>query len=179
MKLKIDSKVYLQKIDVAHILHELKEVPASIFQEVFSNDEEGCFFMSSAENGLYFENVFERPDSVKWLMEQDWIINYDECVDTPLHDLEALHTSLIASYNAGINAFNAQDHEYKAKHYEEENEKYNKLAHKITSIECLIAFRKGETKFKFPPEYRDRTVYESPPKKKPSFFKRLFGYQAN
>ena len=179
MKLKIGDKVYLQKIDVAHILHEINEVPASIFQEVFGNGKKDCFIMSSAEDGLYFENAFERPDSVKWLMEQDWIINYDECVDTPLCDLEALHTSLIASYNSGMKAFNAQSQEYKEKHYNEESNKYSKLAHKITSIECLIAFRKGEIKFKFPPEYHDKTIYESPPKKKPSFFKRLFGRQAS
>ena len=174
MKIKIGDKVYLQKYDVSHILGETNEIPASFFQEVFSNSN--CFFMcGDKSDGFYFEKIFKDPGSVKWLMEQDWLVNYDEYKDTSLLELEVLRDSLIKSYKDAAIALNAKEGDCTFKRYEEEKDKLNKLTHKITSIECLIAFRKGQIKFLFPPEYHGRTTYDIPSEEKPSFFKRLFG----
>lgn len=176
MKLKIGDKVYLQKYDVAFILSEVSEIPASFPNEVFGNNEKGYFCMDIEENGFRFENVFESKSCVDWLMAQDWLVDYDEHVKDSLSELEALALSLKSSYNTGALEFNAHDEEYKTKRYEAESERYGKLRHKITSIECLIASRKGTIKFGFPPGYQDKAKYETPPPpKKQSFFKRLFG----
>ena len=135
----------------------------------------------SLGQGFRSECVYKEPENVKWLMEQDWIVDYDEYVKMPLAELEALQERLKAERSAGIDEFNAKDEAYREAHYDEESDKFDKLGHKIASFGDLIEFRKGEFKFVFPDEYRGKTAISdassatSTPQKKPGFFARLFG----
>jgi len=177
MKLKIGNKVYLQKYEVAHILHELSSFPASIMQETFYGDNE-FFFMNGLADAFQFECVYKEPENIKWLMEQDWIVDYDEYADMPLAELEALHERLKTEHSAGVDEFNAKDEAYRKAHFKEENDKFNKSRHKIASLGDIIGFCKGEVKFIFPDEYQSKAVVSdtaSAPQKKSNFFTRLFG----
>ena len=180
MKIRIGEKVYLQKYEVAHILHSLNGFPATVIDEVFGDGESNFFFMNSPADGFRFESVFKNPASVKWLMEQDWIVDYDEYSEMPLPELEALVERLKAEHAAGIDEFNAKDETYREKHFEEASDKFHNDSHKISSLDDLISARKGEVTFVFPDGYQGKTTpgasgATSTPKKKPGFFARLFG----
>ena len=181
MKLKIGDKVYLQKHEVAYIMNDLNSFPGSILQETFGDEDSGFFFMNGPVDGFRFECVYKEPENVKWLMEQEWIVDYDEYVEMPLAELEALQERLKVKRSADIDEFNAKDETYREAHFDEESDKFDKLGHKIASLGDLIEFRKGEVEFVFPNEYQGKTAIPSAssttstPQKKPSFFARLFG----
>ena len=159
MKLKIGNKVYLQKYEVAHFFHQSNSLPVNILQETFKNDD--CYYGPTSD--FRFEYVYKDPENVKWLMEQDWIVDFDEYNEMPLAELGALKNQLKAECSANVDTFNANVATYRDMHFDEESAKFDKLRHKIASLEKLIKYRKGEIKFVLPT------------KKKPSFFARLFG----
>ena len=180
MKVKVGENVYLQKYEVAHIMHDLNSVPATVMDEVFGDDESSFFFMNGPTDAFRFESVFKNPASVKWLMEQDWIVDYDKYSEMPLPELEVLVERLKAEHDAGIDEFNAKDEAYREKHFEEVSDKFHKASHKISSLDDLISARKGKVTFVFPDGYQGKTTpgasgATSTPKKKPGFFARLFG----
>ncbi len=181
MKLKISDKVYLQKYEVAHIMHELNVFPSDFFDETFGGDEDSFFFINSPTDGFSFECIYKEHENVKWLMGQDWIVDYDEYAEMPLAELEALQERLEAERSADIDEFNAKDEAYREAHFDEESDRFDKLGHKIASLGDLIRFRKGEIEFGFPDEYQGKTDISgassatSTPQKKPGFFARLFG----
>ena len=180
MKVKVGENVYLQKYEVAHIIHELNSIPASVLNEVFGDGESSFFFVNGPTDAFRFGSVFKNPASVKWLMEQDWIVDYDEYSEMPLSELEALVEHLKAEHNTGIDEFNAKDEAYREKHFEEESDKFHKAGHKLSSLEDLISALKGEVAFVFPDGYQGKTIpgassATSTPRKKPGFFARLFG----
>ena len=180
MKVKVDENVYLQKYEVAHIMHDLSSFPATVMNEAFGDGEDSFFFMNGPADGFRFESVFKNPASVKWLMEQDWIVDYDEYSEMPLPELEALVERLKSEHDAGIDEFNARDEAYREKHFEEISDKFHKDSHKISSLDDLISARKGKVTFVFPDGYQGKTTPDasgatSTPQKKPNFFARLFG----
>ena len=181
MKVKVGERVYLQKYEVAHIMHDLNSIPATVMDEVFGDSEGGFFFMNGPTDAFRFESVFKNPASVKWLMEQDWIVDYDEYAEMPLAELEAFQERLKAERSADIDEFNTKDEAYGEAHFDEESDRFDKLGHKIVSLGYLIKFRKGEVRCVFPDEYQSKTAISgasgatSTPRKKLGFFARLFG----
>ena len=149
MKIKIGEEVYLQNYEIKYLVHDLSSFPDSILQEIFDEDRNN-FFMSGPANGFWFECAFRNANSVKWLMEQDWIVDYDEYARKPLPELEALVKHLKAEHAADINEFNAKDKTYRKDHFKEASDKFDKASHKISSLENLIAASKGEVNFVFP-----------------------------
>ena len=181
MKLKIGDRVYLQKYEVAYIMHELNGFPTGILDETFSGDEDSLFFLNGPTDGFRFEGIYKEPENVRWLMKQDWIVDYDEYAEMPLAELEALQERLEAERSADIDEFNAKDEAYREAHFDEESDRFDKLGHKIISLGYLIKFRKGEVEYVFPDEYQSKTAISgasgatSTPQKKLGFFARLFG----
>lgn len=181
MKIKINENVYLQKYEVAYIMHDLNSFPGSILKEIFGADKEGVFFMNdSSVDGFWFECVFRDPENAKWLMDQDWIVDYDEYAEMPTSELETLIEHLEVEYSADIKKFNAKDESYRKEHCKEVRDKFNKTGHKISSLGDLAKARKGKINFVFPDEYQGKTTPDltSISKKKLSFFARLFGRSA-
>ena len=164
MKLKIDDTVYLQKYEVAYIMHALNRFPSSILQETFGGKDTGMFFFMCdlEQDGFSFECAYKEPKNVEWLMKQDWIVDYDKYPeDMSPDEIETLRGRLEAEFDADVNEFNNKDNDYKTKHYNEESEKFDKRGHEITSLEYLIKFRKGEAEFSFPDEFQGRKTFAS------------------
>ena len=181
MKLKIGDSVYLQKYEVAHIMHKLNGFPSGILDETFCGDEDSLFFMNGLTDGFRFEYIYKEPENVRWLMKQDWIVDYDEYAEMPLAELEALQEHLKAEHSADIDEFNTKDEAYREAHFDEESDRFDKLGHKIVSLGYLIKFRKGEVECVFPDKYQSKATISgassatSTPQKKLGFFTRLFG----
>lgn len=173
MKLKVGECVYLQKYEIAHITHDLNSFPAGIFDELFSGDgEPRIFFMNGREDGFRFDCIFKNPQTVKWLMDQDWIVDYDEYAEMPVSKLEALIKRLDTERSIKINEFNAKNEGYRKEHYAKASEEFNQSGHKIFSLECILRAHKGKVKFTFPNEYQHTK------EEKPGFLRRLFSHSA-
>lgn len=173
MKIKIGEKVYLQKYEVAHILHNLNSAPGVVLQEIFKDGKNGSFFfVSGPDDALRFDCVFQDPASIEWLMKQDWIVDYNEYADTPIAELEAFVECLRAEHNVDIDEFNAKDEAYRREHFAEKGSEFHKSDYIISSLEGLIDARKGKAVFVFPDEYQGDTP--SILQKKLNFFARLF-----
>ena len=173
MKLKVGECVYLQKYEVAQLMHNVSCFPASIVDELFGGDVK-FFFMSGPGDGFQFDCVFKNPQNIKWLMDQKWIVDYDDYAEMPTAELEALIDDLDEERSAEIDEFNAKDEAYRKKYYEEASEKFDQSGHKITSLEYILEAREGNIKFVFPDDCQYKTAKE----KKPSFFRRLFSRSA-
>lgn len=172
MKIKIGQKVYLQKYDIAFIMHELSIVPASFMDELFKDKQP--FIMSCSEDGYIFDCIFEDPGNVAWIMDQDWIIDYNQYKDTRPTELRNVCEETAEEVSISIRDFNSRDATYRSKYYNEFNEKISKTIHKLDSIEAMIEYLDGKLEFVFP----EQTTNLSPiskPAKKPGFFARLFG----
>lgn len=174
MKLRVGDQVFLQKIDMAHILHDLRSFPAGIFDETFSGNGCDIFIMSGPADGLRFDCAFKDPKTIQWIMDQDWILDYTTYAGTPTKELATLFERLITEFDNGVKAFNAENEAYRKENFDAFNEKFEKERHKIDSIQALIDARNGKVKFVFPAG----SPYESVPVKKPNLFQRLFGRSA-
>lgn len=170
--MKIDQKVYLQKYDIAFITHALNIVPANFMNELFRDRK--MFIMSSPEDGYVFDYVFKNPENVVWLMDQDWIVDYDQYRDKPPEELKAICEEIADRINISIRDFNNKDATYRNKHYDEFDEKINQIVHKLDSIEAIIEYFDGKLDFVFPEQLANHSPV-SKPAKKPGFFARLFG----
>ena len=159
MKIKIGEKVYLQKYDVAYITHCLDGFPGPIVQELFGDGE--MFFMNGMEDGFRFDCIFSDPRNAKWLMEQDWIVDYDEYIKMPIDEFEGLIQRLAVEHDLEIDEFNNKDEEYRKEHFKEEHERFKKDSHKISSLDNLFQARKGKVKFVCPEEYQGKTTPDS------------------
>lgn len=200
MKLKTEDSVILQKYDVAFLMGTLNSVPGSIVSEILSDSSDRFSFLNGSADRFRFENVFKNPINVEWLMKQDWIVDYEEYIKIPLSNLEMFTQRLGIELAADIHRFNAMDEDYRREHINEESVKFEKSGHKISSLEALVGFRKGDIKFVFPDEYHDVRVRDSvltekiiripsetynstrhsegsATRKKPGLFSRLFGHK--
>ena len=158
MKLKIGDKVYLQEYEIAFILKELNFIPCRIILEMFDNGDHISLTNNNDPTRLYrFGHVYANPANVKWLMEQDWIIDYDDCAGMSLAELENLRNTLITEHFASTSKFNRENYTYREMHFDEENEKMNKIKHKIFSLKQYIDFRKCRIDFIFPGGSQDKT----------------------
>lgn len=155
MKIKIGDKVFLQKYEVAHIIHETYSVPLSFMRETFP-EKSGCFVMNGAADCFRFKCVYKDPESIKWIMEQDWIVDFDEYSKMSPDELYALCERLYEEYSKGIDEFNAKDDAYREAHYYDDSDKFEKAEHKLSSLKTLYNYLKGETKFAFPRGYKPK-----------------------
>lgn len=175
MKLKFGEKVYLQKQEISYILHEVDNVPRCIFNEIFYEDN--IFFVFNASNAYNFRYAFEDQTSIEWLMAQDWIVDYEEYAKMSTTELETLCDELIEKRSAEIAEYNSCGEKYREKHYREACESFDQSAHKINSLQELIANRNGKIEFIFPEGYVPKTT--NTPKNKPGLFARLFKFGAH
>lgn len=152
MKIKIDDKVYLQKYEIADMTHNPKYYPQCVLDEVFAHGDE-VFVMNRALDAYHFANVFKNPESIKWLMEQDWIVDYDEFAKKPLQTIKDLAYGVYTEETKIVQDFNRKDIEYRDKHFDEVRDKTYKLGVKARSLGIMIYFLEGEVTFEFPEGY--------------------------
>ena len=177
MKIKIGETVYLQKYEIAHMMHDLNSFPDAVLQEIFGKGGDEIFFMSSPEDGYRFDCAFKNPKSVEWIMAQNWIVDYDEYTDKTQSWLKDNILHLTDEHKSKIDEFNGKDDDFRVKHIDEYSDKFKKECHMIDSLKILFSARNGYFKFVFPDGYQGTTTPGSTSitkKKKPGFFARLF-----
>lgn len=149
MKRKTKEGVLVQKYEIAQILHG-EDLPRCVADEITDNG--GLVYMSNLRDGLRFDHLFVEPESVEWLMGQDWILDYDEYSKMELPELQARREALKAEVDSSVASLNLNDNgrTYGSDRFNEEKNKLDKLNHKLTSLDAMIAEREGRLKFDFP-----------------------------
>ena len=178
MKLKVGNKVYLQSFEVAHILYDLDGFPPYVVEEI--TDREKLFLLSSSKDdfseGCLFDNAFVKQESIDWLMEQEWIIDFDEYSLKSIPELEELVKYLKERRFAIVDAHNRSEKASRKVNFNRVHTRAGKISNEIVSLEMLIRYLKGELSLIFPEDYhlenRNKTNDESVSKK--SLLSRLF-----
>jgi hypothetical protein len=147
MKKKVADKVYVQKYDIGFILNELNAVPASIMTSVFDGTS-GMFMSVGMEDALSFQCF--SGEAADWLMEQDWIIDYDTYYKSTEQQLEDAFNQIQQNFTEQADAFNAKDEKYRAKHYREIMEVKSKAEHQLSSLSIIHQLIQGEIAFSIP-----------------------------
>lgn len=140
---------YVQSYVVGFILNDLDASPAAIFSEIFENGRTSALFL--ARDSFDFIK-FKNADSVKWLEEQDWILDFDEYKVKSAQELQSLYRECYEKYKASIEEFNAKDEPYRLKHYREMADKAQKEEMKITALNSLIYYVEHDHEWPRPEE---------------------------
>ena len=148
MKRKAKEGVLVQKYEIAQILHGVEDLPRCVADEIA--DSGGLVYMSNLSDGLRFDHLFVEPESVEWLMGQDWILDYDEYSNMELPELQARREALKAEIDNGMASLNNNSGTYGSDRFSEAKNKLDRLNHKLTSLDAMIAEREGRLKFDFP-----------------------------
>lgn len=152
MKLKIGNKVYLEKCILEFILNNHSKVPSSITQEAC---RESVFLVGDPANKRQFQ-AFEMLKNIRWLQEQEWIIDYDEYSKKPLPDLRKQLDELKEQERAFLNKLGTEGKKHLLNEYSPELDKYAEVVCRRNSILEIIRFREGEIKLLLPDGYGSR-----------------------
>lgn len=164
MKLKIGEKVYLQKYEVAFMMHELNYIHSSVYDELFA--QQGFFSISGTNDSYDFACSFEDPESVEWLMTQDWIVDYEKYAKLSVSELISVIENIGKEYSNSLAKFDNEDEEYKESHLSEAREEFKKYDHMLGSLADLLSAKNGKLKFKFPNTHGEKSTF--------NIFRRLF-----
>ena len=119
--------------------------------------------------------MFENSDNVKWLMDQDWIVDYNQYKGKTPAEIMDNCKKLVEQGNAEAEEFNAKNPEYREKHFLECRERLNNLEHELDSLEIMTEHINKKIEFVLP-EQTDEHSASSKNAKRPGFFARLFGH---
>lgn len=173
MNLDTGNEVYLQGYELNY-----PRFPPDGFPESFSKEapKQGEIFpVPNPEDRLKFIHAFKDPENVAWLRRQDWIVDYNQCMEMSLSELKAYYRKVKQVYDAEIKQFMNQSLEYRTKHIDAQSLKFGQTEHKIYSLEIMIKHRSHQIQFVLP----DGSVVPSTLRQKLNhFFARLFGRSA-
>lgn len=148
MKLKVGNKVYLQRQEIDYIVNEMGSLPGSIIAEIMKNS--GYKVVAGANEFLL---AFEDPKNVEWLMNQSWILNYEDYANLSVMELELRLSHLKTECAKKTKSYRSKSEAAQKAHWNEYNEWLKKRRHVITSVESLIAFSSSREGFILPEDY--------------------------
>ena len=92
MKLQVGKTVYLQGYELNY-----PRFPPDVFPKSFSKEapkQHEIFLVPNPEDRFKFIHAFKDPKNTAWLMSQDWIVDYDQCMEMSLSELKAYYKKL-------------------------------------------------------------------------------------
>ncbi len=151
MKRKIGNAYCIQKYDLYKITTELSLVSSSFIEE--AKGQVVYFHLCEEHDMEQFSCIIRRPENVQWLMEQDWILDYDQCNSMSDHELRALREKFRHYMEAEIEAMGQYALHDHLNYPVEEADYYCKEHHRLQSLDWLISF-KMRSKSTTPPRRR-------------------------
>lgn len=156
MKIIVGDKAYLQKFDLAFMLHEFTAVPGCIMMEAFSS---ACAItVNGGNDAVRFGFCFEEKETVDFIKECDWLMDFSEYSQKGLDELIALRDEMSDDLSREVDDFNGASVEYRKKNFEEYSEKFDHMKLKTMSLDMLVDCKKG--KIKMPDIPDEDTVLE-------------------
>ncbi|MBQ2660861.1 hypothetical protein IJF93_02195 [Candidatus Saccharibacteria bacterium] len=166
MKLKLQSGYYVQKYDIAFVLREAPQIPEGMKKVIFQ--EEDKFIIKRTRDNFQFVGPFSDAETIAWLDERKWIVDYDQYVGISVKVLQREIKKASKGIQSFVCAFDRMpDREYLRPHFEAE------LAceeHYLQSLKILRDHRDWKLEFPFPEDYKP-TPHSA---KEKGFFARFF-----
>lgn len=147
MKIKIDDTVYLQKYDIAFIMHELNSIPAAVIDAIFGGG--AAFILSGPEDSKRFAYSFE-GELADWLMKQGWIVDFNDYSLSKPHVIDKLIKEGQAQHKKAIKQFNASDEKYRLENFDEKSDEFRKEEHRLASLSLMRDYLRGKEIIKLP-----------------------------
>ena len=156
MKIMNGTRVYVENIDVAFFFHHSYAVPDALIAEVL---KQNAYFVVPNENGMAFENYFEWPMNTRWLMEQDWIEDYDFMTALEPRDLRTYRDTCILKRNQILLWYDGQEVAEKAQLRSRIQAIIAEEDHRLLSLQALIETQNDESlEIRLPEELEKRIV---------------------
>lgn len=149
MKLYANGVVYLQNYDLAFMITGKRAMPICIYQEIKAQLPEGTERIDLTDE-YNFAWKFRTVESVAWLMDCAYILDYGELRSCTVDDLDDL---LLAAYDSWYELVEIADGEEGANN--EVMDELHDFSQIIKTLMSLIKYREGEIDFpNLPEEYR-------------------------
>lgn len=156
MKVIVGNKVYLQKFDMAYMIHEFSAVPGCIMAEAFSS---ACMVsVNGGNDAVRFGFCFEEKEAVEFLKECDWILDFSEHVQKSAEELAALRDEISGNLAREVDSFNKASLEYRKEHFAACEEKFDHMRLQAVGLDMLVDCRNG--RFEMPEIPDENTVLE-------------------
>lgn len=142
MKVIVGDKAYLQKYDLVVMINEFSAVPGCIMVEAFSR---ACVISTNGgDDAVSFGFCFDMPETVQFLKECDWILDFPEYSQKSFEELKALHDKCEANLDREVDNFNGSDVKYRKEHFDECSEKFDHMKLKLISLDMLMDCKNGK-----------------------------------
>lgn len=142
MKVIVGDKVYLQKYDLVFMVHEFSVVPGCIMEEAFSR---ACVISTNGgDDAVSFGFCFDKPETVQFLKECDWILDFTEYSQKSFEELKTIHEKCEENLDREIENFNGSNVKYRKEHFDERSEKFDHMKLKLISLDMLIDCKYGK-----------------------------------
>lgn len=156
MKIMNGPRVYVENIDVAFFVHSADLIPKPIIAEL---TEMSPYFVVPNENGMAFERYFKWPVNTSWLMEQDWLEDYDLMSAVATENLERYRSMCLLKRNQMVAWYNEQDDEGQIQMYDEMMAIIGREDHRLLTLQAYIETRNDEKLVISLPKELKRRVY--------------------
>ena len=144
MKVIVGNKAYLQKFDLAFMIHEFSAVPGCIMVEAFSS---ACMVtVNGGDDAVRFGFCFEEPEAVEFIKECEWLLDFREYSQKDLNELIALRDEIQDKLSCEVDDFNGASIEYRKQNFEEYSEKFDHMKLKTMSLDMLVDCKNGKIK---------------------------------
>lgn len=150
-----ENTVLLQGYEAVYIAFHPQKVPDLLLKEI-SNFLKSQV-LSGAANSNRFNCVISEPQNVAWLMDQNWIVDFDQFSKLTPDELAEIISDTKDEFLSKIAKFNAQSKSFRDKNFAAVGEIIEQKRHQVLSLELMLQYLKGEIKFVF------RTVEEPVP----------------
>lgn len=149
MKLYAHHQVYLQSYDLAHMIVQRGGIPDFLLKEIEQQLPPGSTHIDLTDQ-FNFAWRFQTLQSIEWLMDCDYIVDYEEFRNDPPEILDEMAGGYLQDwFNLMIGA------EYSDDVTDEEMEILHDLGQVIYSLQALSEYKKGNLRFpNLPDEYR-------------------------
>jgi len=148
MKIRKGDCIYLQNYDLAEII-ELENIPNCITSELFG----GCLIQKTQtpQSSLRFKK-FAKKDSIDWISQQEWILDYESYAKKDLKELKKLKKTEAKELKHEVKNLTAQISSGKPTRTKRKRNEIAQKRHKILSIKILIGHLKKKAVFELPEE---------------------------
>lgn len=144
MKLIVGEKAYVQKFVMAFMEDEFFAIPGLLYTSFIAKYP--IHSIRGADDAVRFGFEFDDPDTVEFIKNCPYILDYAELSKKSIKELENLLIRTVDEHNARANDFDVRDAAYKKKHEHEMQNDFDQTRLMCESIKALIACKKGEIK---------------------------------
>lgn len=146
MKITTNTKVYVQKNDIAFLNQTDLAIPASVYMKLFEN---GIIFINDDNRYDFYE--FDKFEEIDFFDKIDWMIEYTEVKDLSEERIIRLGQSIIQEKNRIARVFNSMKSEEREKNKDLVLQ-CELLDFKLYSLRDFLWFKQGHIKIELPEE---------------------------